>query len=203
MVNEMLWACGMAVISQSYSLRGLSVVAAVNITSTIFNVISVVYIALGDSVAIMVGRQLGANAFQEAKDTAYKMIAFAVFSCVLTGLLMGILGPIFPKLYDTTDEIRYLACGMIWSNAICMPAFGFLHACYFTLRSGGKTGITFLFDCGYLWIIMVPLAIGLSRFTTISILPLYFATKFIEVGKCALGAVLVSRGAWINNMVSK
>lgn len=202
LLNEMLWASGMAVMAQCYSLRGLAVVAAVNITSTIFNVISVVYIALGDSVAIMVGRQLGANRFDEAKDTAYKLIAFAVFSCVLTGLVLGALGPLFPKLYDTTEEIRSLACGMIWINAICMPVFGFLHACYFTMRSGGKTVITFLFDSGYLWAIMVPLAFVLSRFTAMAILPLYFATKFIEVGKCILGGVLVSRGAWLNNMVS-
>ena len=202
MLNEMLWASGMAVMAQCYSVRGLEVVAAVNITSTIFNVFSVVYIALGDSVAIMVGRQLGADHFEEAKDTAYKLIAFATFSCVLTGLVMGLLGPVFPKIYDTSDEIRALACGMIWINALCMPIFGFLHACYFTLRSGGKTGITFLFDSGYLWVIMVPLAFVLSRFTGLSILPLYFATKFIEAGKCVLGAVLVSRGAWINNMVS-
>ena len=202
MLNEMLWASGMAVLSQCYSLRGLAVVAAVNITSTIFNVISVVYLSLGDAIAIMVGRELGANAFQEAKDTAYKLIAFAVFSCILTGLLLGVLGPVFPKLYDTSDEIRTLACGMIWINAVCMPIFGFLHACYFTLRSGGKTVITFLFDSGYLWAIMVPLAVVLSRFTAMTILPLYFATKFIEAGKCVLGGVLVARGTWINNMVN-
>ena len=202
MVNEMLWASGMAVLAQCYSLRGLAVVAAVNITSTIYNVISVVFLSLGDAVAIMVGRQLGANRFEEAKDTAYKLIAFAVFSCVLTGLVLGALGPVFPKLYDTTDEVRTLACGMIWINAVCMPIFGFLHACYFTMRSGGKTIITFLFDSGYLWVIMVPMAFVLSRFTAMTILPLYFATKFIEIGKCILGGVLVARGTWINNMVS-
>ena len=125
------------------------------------------------------GQQLGANRFEEAKDTAYKLIAFAVFSCVVTGALLGVLGPIFPKLYDTTEEIRNMACGMIWINAVCMPLFGFLHACYFTLRSGGKTGITFLFDSGYLWIIMVPVTFVLSRYTAITILWLYFVSNFV------------------------
>lgn len=202
LVNEVMWASGMAVLAQCYSVRGLAVVAAVNITSTLFNVISVVYLSFGDAIAIMVGRQLGANRFDEAKDIAYKLIAFAVFSCVITGALLGVLGPIFPKLYDTTAEIQNMACGMIWINAFCMPLFGFLHACYFTLRSGGKTGITFLFDSGYLWIIMVPVTYVLSRYTAVTILTLYFVSKFIEFGKCILGWVLVTRGAWINNMVS-
>ena len=41
MINEALWAAGMAMLSQSYSTRGLAVVAAVNISSTIFNVFNV------------------------------------------------------------------------------------------------------------------------------------------------------------------
>ncbi len=200
--NEMLWSSGMAILTQCYSLRGLDVVAAVNIASTIINVVSVVYLSLGDSVAILVGRKLGANEFEEAKDTAYQLIAFSCFSCLLIGLALAALGPVFPKLYETTEAVRDLACGMIWINAICMPIFGFLHACYFTMRSGGKTIVTFLFDSGYLWVIMVPLAYILGNYTALPILPLYFATKFIEVGKCILGGILVARGTWINNMVS-
>lgn len=202
-VNEALWASGMAVLTQCYSLRGLAVVAAVNISSTIYNVVSVVFMSMGDAIAITVGRLLGAGEFEEAKDTAYKLIAFAVFSCVLTGLLLGVLGPIFPLLYQTSDEIRSLACGMIWMTALCMPIFGYLHACYFTLRSGGKTLVTFLFDSGYLWVVMVPLAYVLSRHTAMPILPLFFTTKFVEIGKCVLGTVLVARGTWIHNMVSE
>lgn len=199
--NEALWASGMAVITQCYSLRGLAVVAAFNITSTIYNVVSVVFMAMGDAIAIIVGRLLGASEFDEAKSTAYKLIAFATFSGLVTGAFLAVLGPVFPRLYQTTDEIRSLACGMIWLTAVCMPIFSYLHGCYFTLRSGGKTVITFLFDSGYLWVVMVPLAFILSRYTTLPILPLFFATKFIEAGKCILGTVLIRKGTWISNMV--
>ena len=47
MVNEMLWASGMAVIAQCYAVRGLEVVAAQNISSTITNLFNIVYIQLG------------------------------------------------------------------------------------------------------------------------------------------------------------
>ena len=54
MFNESLWSLGMTMLVQCYSVRGLSVVAAVNIAGVVFNVFSVVFIALGDSVAIIV-----------------------------------------------------------------------------------------------------------------------------------------------------
>ena len=38
LLNEALWACGVAVLAQCYSIRGLNVVAAQNISNTISNV---------------------------------------------------------------------------------------------------------------------------------------------------------------------
>ena len=57
--NEALWAAGMAMLTQCYSVRGLNVVAGLNISNTINNVFNIVFIALGDSVAIVVGQLLG------------------------------------------------------------------------------------------------------------------------------------------------
>ncbi len=59
LVNELLWASGMAFLVQCYSIRGLSVVAGMNISSTLSNVFNVVFMALGSRVSIMVGKLLG------------------------------------------------------------------------------------------------------------------------------------------------
>ena len=68
MLNETFWAGGVAILMQCYSVRGLNVVAAMNISNTISNLFNVVFIALGDSVAIIVGQLLGAGRMEEAKD---------------------------------------------------------------------------------------------------------------------------------------
>ena len=69
LLNETLWAAGMAMLSQCYSVRGLNVIAAQNISSTIGNVFNIVFIALGDSVAIIVGQLLGAGKMEEPATT--------------------------------------------------------------------------------------------------------------------------------------
>ena len=61
LVNEALWAAGMAMLTQCYSVRGLNVVAGMNVSNTIGNVFNIVFIALGESVAIIVGQLLGAG----------------------------------------------------------------------------------------------------------------------------------------------
>ena len=75
MANELLWAAGVTFTNQCYSLRGLGVVAALNISSTIINVLNVVYMALGVSISIVVGNLLGAGKLEEAKDARIKLIA--------------------------------------------------------------------------------------------------------------------------------
>lgn len=201
--NEILWAASMAVLNQCYSLRGLNVVAATNISSTISNLFYVVFIAMGNAIAIIVGQLLGAGKMEEAKDTDRKLIVFAVLSSVALGSLLFALAPVFPSRYNTTAQVKELATQLLRVAACCMPIYAFLDTTYFTLRSGGKTLITFLFDGVYLWCVNIPLAYVLSRFTGMPILPLYLCCQLSNGAKCVIGFVLVRRGVWLNNIVKE
>lgn len=202
LLNETLWAAGMALLTQCYSIRGLNVIAALNISNTINNVFNIVFIALGESVAIIVGQLLGAGKMDEARDTDNKMIAFSVFSCVLIAIIMLLLAQFFPLLYNTNAEARTLATYFIMLTAVFMPQNAFLHASYFTLRSGGKTIITFLFDSVFIWGVSVVIAFLLSRYTNLPVAAVY---AFVQMGdwiKCVIGFVLVKKGIWLQNIVS-
>ncbi|MDO4298683.1 MAG: MATE family efflux transporter [Lachnospiraceae bacterium] len=203
MVNEILWSLGMATMTQCYSTYGLSVVAALNISNTIANVCNVVWIAMGSALSIIIGQLLGAGKLQEARDTDNKLIFFSVASCLLIGGILVGLSFVFPKIYNTTEEVKSLAGTFILIEAAFMPVRAFLHATYFTLRSGGKTGITFLFDGGFLWACSIPLAIVLSRFTGLEILQTYVLCQCVDIVKCMIGFVLVKKGVWIQNIVSE
>lgn len=202
LVNETLWAAAQASLMQCYSVRGLSVVAAFNIASTIANLFNVVFIALGDSVAIVVGQQLGAGRMEEARDTDNKMIAFSVMCCTGVALVMLLIAPLFPRLYNTDSGTRQLAAYLIMAQAIFMPQNAFLHAAYFTLRSGGKTLVTFFFDSVFVWIVSVPIAFVLSRYTTMFVVFIFACVQIGDWLKCIIGFVLVKKGVWMQNIVA-
>ena len=201
MLNEFLWSLGITTLLQCYSIRGLSVVAAMNISSTLSNVFNVVYIAMGTAISIIVGQLLGAGKIEEAKDTDRKLIVFALLSCLGVGMLLALVAPFFPKIYEATEEVRTMATGFILIAALCMPIQGFLNACYFTIRSGGKTLITFLFDSFYVWVFSIPLAYVLGHYTNIPIAELYLICQLSDLIKCVIGFVLVKQGKWAQNMV--
>lgn len=203
MLNEMLWASGMTVIVQCYAVRGLEVVAAQNISSTITNLFNIVYLQLGGCISIVVGQFLGAGKLEEAKDADNKMIFFSVGCCVVMAAIMMVVGRYFPSIYNTEESIRELARDFIAISASVMPFCAFSHCAYFTLRSGGKTIITFLFDSVFTWVVMIPYAFFLSRHTGLSIQLVFFLVQFTEAIKVCIGVFMVKSGAWVQNIVSE
>lgn len=201
MVNETLWASAQAFMNKLYSSRGLEVVTAISISSTISNLFYVVYFALGESIAIVVGQKLGEEDMEGAVDTAHKMIFFCVASCIVMGLGMIVIAPFFPRLYNTDVLVKSIAKELIIIAGICMPVYAYEHATYFTMRSGGKTVITFIFDSVFVWCVNVPTVFLLSKFTNLPIISLYALCQTVELIKCMIGYVLVKKGVWLQNIV--
>ncbi len=201
LLNETLWSSGIAIINQCYSTCGLDVVPAVNISSTLINLSSVVYLSLGSSVGILMGRMQGAGLPEDAlRDANRKLTVFSVAMGILFGSLVALGSGLFPRIYNTSDSVRRLAQYLILISALPMPFHAFANATYFTLRSGGKTVITFLFDSGFMWMFGVPLAFCLSRFTDLPILPLYAICQLPDMLKCILGLFMLKKGSWIQNL---
>lgn len=202
LTNEMLWSMGMTVIVQCYAVRGLEVVAAQNISSTITNLFNIIYIQLGAAIAIVVGQLLGAGKLKEAKEADTKMIFFVITACIGMSILMCIFGGMFPQIYNTQESIKELATKFIFISALMMPLCAFCHCTYFTLRSGGKTLVTFIFDSGYTWLIVIPVAYCLSHFTSWGIVSIFFFVQSLEFVKAIIGFFMVKSGVWLNTIVN-
>ncbi|MBQ6355931.1 MAG: MATE family efflux transporter [Solobacterium sp.] len=200
-VNEVLWSTAIAMIAQCYSTRGLSAVAAININQTIQNVFTITNNAMGNSISIMVGQRLGANETEEAVDTDRKLIVFSFCLASVMGCLLFMLAPLFPGLYNTSAEVQALAGRLLRVTAFSIPFGALYFGAYFTLRSGGKTVITFLFDSVYSCLVNYPIAFGLSRFTDLPVLYIFIVVVCADIPKAVLGLFLVHKRVWVQNLV--
>ena len=202
-INELLWSVGTSFISQLYSERGLDVVAATNISNTVSNLFTTAVFSMGNAAAVLVGQALGANELPRARQTAWRLLAFSVFISLITGAALAVSAPFIPRLYNTSEEIRILATRFLWISCINMPFMAFAHTSYFTLRSGGKTLMTFMFDCLPLWAVNIPLCFVLVHFTAMNILWVYLIINLTNFLKCLFGFYMVKKGVWINNVTKQ
>ena len=203
LVNEFLWSSGVAILNQCYSTCGLDVVPAMNIATTLSNLTSVVFLSMGNSVGIIMGQMLGSGSDEPTvRDANRKLMVVSVASGIVFGGVMAAFAFPFPRIYNTTEEVRQLAAYLILVGAATMPLHSFNNATYFTLRSGGQAFVTFLFDSCYMWVVCVPLAFCLSRFTDLPIMPLYILCQATDMAKIVLGAVMLKQGKWIQNLTT-
>lgn len=199
--NEFMWAGALAAMTQCYSTRGLEIVAGINISNTLCNLLNVVFVALGSAVGILVGQTLGKSDYEQAKKDSLQLTVFTggISGCLM--LVLFLISGVFPKLYDVTEEVRNYGTYFILLTALFFPVQGVLNALYFTLRSGGKTLVTFLFDSVYSWCVTLPIAMVLCFFTPLPILAVYSVVQAADIIKVIVGFVLIKKEKWISNIV--
>lgn len=203
LANETVWAAGQAVLTQCYSTRGIAVLAGLNIALTINNFMDISFFALGNAIAIIIGQLLGAGKVEEAKDKDTKMIFTAIMVSIVAGLLMVGIAFFFPNFYNTSPEAKMVAFTFIIGFAAVFPKNAFLQSAYFTLRCGGRTILTFIFDSGSVWLVSIPIALILSRFTDLPALWIFIWVSIADLSKVALGYVWVRKNIWLNNIVNQ
>ncbi|MCR5421475.1 MAG: MATE family efflux transporter [Lachnospiraceae bacterium] len=203
MINEGLWSLGTTIMNQCYSFRSLNVVAALNIETTLWNLLGVAFLAMGEGVGIIIGHTLGRGEIEKAKNDSYKLIAFTVTLGVIFGLLQIAISPYFPKLYKASEEIRSMASKLIVVYGVLMPVVAYAHVSYFIIRAGGRAFITFLFDSCYVWLVSVPTAFFLSRYTKLDVVKLVTVVQSLEIPKAIIGGIMVSTGIWAKKIVKK
>lgn len=203
LLNEFCWSLGIALLNNAYSIKGIEVVAAANITSSVSNVFMVSVIAFGSAISIIVGGLLGAGKIKEAKETNVKMTFLSFVISVILSCLLVVVAPIFPEIFNTEDIVKSYAASFIMCYAVYLPFNALMNAFYFAIRSGGKTVITFIFDSVYMLCISVPFTFTLAYFTDIGIVPLYALSLGIEIFKVIIGFFLIAKGSWAQNIVSE
>ncbi len=199
--NELFWSSGVALTGAGYSLHGLSVVAGYSISSTVVNLFTIAFLSFGAAIGIIVGKQLGASEFDEAVDSCRKLSVFAVLMSLGVTLIVVLVGYRIPMLYNTTEQSKEFAMYFIRTSALFFPFTAFANASYFTLRSGGRTGLTILYDSVLVMTVSVPAVFLLYYAAHLDIWKVYPIIQALEILKCLIGYAFLKKRIWVKNIV--
>ena len=200
MLNETMWSVGQTAFLKAYSTRGDSALAAFNISSAISQLVFIIFGAMSTAVAVMVGNKLGANKLEEAKDNAVKLIAFSVFVAFVSGLLL-IVGSFFiPNLYDVAESTKEIVAFNIRVNGVFIPVFAFNMGLFFVIRAGGDAKSTLLMDAVFMWVVTVPMALGLAYFTKLDVRIMFLIIQANDIPKGIFGIMRYRKGNWVKNL---
>ena len=203
LANEVLWALGTTFINLNYSCRGIDVIAAVQINQTVWQFFCVVMFGMGGAVSIILGQKLGTGDSDGARADATKLITFTLLVHIVIGVFIIASSSFIPLLYNVSDSVRELVKNLMLIAGVSLPIHAFIHVSYFTIRSGGKTLITFLFDSVYTWCIPVVISFFLCRYSNLAVPMVYLIVQFSDLIKSSIAIPMLKSGFWANCVVAK
>lgn len=202
LINEILWALGTTFVNQNYSMRGIIIIAATNIATTAWNLFCVIMFSMGNAVSIMVGQRLGAGDIDGAVETDRRLLFVTSVVHILIGIIIIICAPFIPLLYNVEPEAQEYATKFLTIAGMSLPLHALVHAIYFTVRAGGRTLVTFLFDSVYTWCVPAMISFILCRFTSTPIVLIYLFVQFSDAIKLAIGIPMLKPKFWAQSVVA-
>ena len=200
-LNETLWSLSQTVLVFFFTKCDSIATVVLPIVQTIFNLLFVVLLGLGNGISIVVGNTIGEGSFDEAQKQAYDSLIFTTVSCLVLGILLFIFSDLIVSLYSgVNQDARELASFFIKFSAAYLLINGINTTLFFLLRAGGKTEVVFFFDSFYGWIISIPFAFVLAYFTKIELRYMYLVVYLIDIIKTAVGFILLLRKKWYKNL---
>ena len=201
LLNETMWVLSQTVLVFIFSQTSEISTVVLPIFSTIFNLIFVICLGIGNGISILLGNTVGKGEFEEAQKEAYTSLSFSTITGIILGVILCLIAPIVTSLYKGVSlEARELAVILITYHGIYLLICSLNNAIFFTLRAGGRTSLVFIFDSCFGWGIQIPFAFLLLYAFKLEFIPLVITAYSIEIIKTIVGLILILSKKWYRNL---
>lgn len=199
-LNEIFWSLGMAMLLKFYATRGIEAMAGYSIAGTASDLFFSMFSALAVATTLMVGKPLGANKLDEARDNGYRMLGFAFMLATVLGISMFSVSTIAPNLFEVSQVSKQVATQFLQIMSVLFWVYMLSTECYFILRAGGDTRSTLFMDSGFMWLVNIPVVAAVTYFTGWPIIYIYLAGQLTDLLKLANAYRYIRKEKWVKNL---
>jgi len=201
-LNEVAWSLGETLYRVVYARIGTEAVAAINICTTIEDLVFVPFIGLTLAGAVMIGHQIGAGDKQNARIYARRLLLLGEVSAIFMGGLLILLSPTILTFYRLNSiTAGYLQTLLIILSILLCIRMGNLILFVGIIRAGGDTRFSFKIELLTMWLIGVPFALVGAFIFHLPVTLVYFLVMMEEVIKFIIGIRYYTTNRWIHDLV--
>lgn len=199
--NELIWGGGFTMYSVIMGHLGTDAVAANSIANISKNLVVCLCLGLGSAGSIIIGNELGADHFEEAKKAGKVLTQVSIVCGALSGLFLLALSPVIVKLVTMTPTAREYLRGMLFicsyylvgKSVNSMTIGGIFPA-------GGDSRFGLICDAVTLWCITIPLGCLCAFILKIPVLGVYFVLNLDEFVKLPAMYRHYRKYGWVKNI---
>lgn len=201
MLNELIWGGGFTMYSVIMGHLGADAVAANSIASISKNLVVCLCVGLGSAGSIIIGNELGADHFEEAKKGGRILTRAAIVCGALSGLFLLALSPLIVRPVELTPTAKEYLQGMlvvcsyylIGKSVNSMTIGGIFPA-------GGDSRFGPLCDTVTLWCVTIPIGCLCAFVFKLPVLAVYFVLNLDEIVKLPVVYRHYRKYGWVKNI---
>jgi putative MATE family efflux protein len=199
--NEIIWSLGITTQNIIFARTHTDAVAAFNITNTVSQLTWVLFIGLGNGVAVLIGKKIGEGEEQTARDYASRIIRFApLMAAGAAGVLIP-LSRLLPWLFNVNESVLAATSVMFIILSVSYPFRAFNMAMVVGIcRAGGDTVFCVIYDIVLMWTFALPLAAAASYFFHAPVWVIFICLSSEEYLKVILGLRRFRSGKWLRRV---
>jgi putative MATE family efflux protein len=200
-LNELFWSLGITTYNIIYGRLGTQSYAAINIVSTIEQVLFVIFIGVSNATSVLVGNRIGAGKEDEAYVYAGRSLGIGIVGGLLLGIVLQFikvpvlsLYKVSPEVIENAGYIINVVTFFLWIRVNNMTTVVGI------LRAGGDTRFSLFLDGIIIWIVGVPMAYLGAFVWHFPVYLVYLCAMSEEAAKWVLGIRRYLSRKWINNL---
>ncbi|MDR0403798.1 MAG: MATE family efflux transporter [Treponema sp.] len=199
--NEVIWALGISVQNVIFARTGTDAIAAFNITNTFSQLTWVVFIGLGNGVAVLIGKKIGEGAEDTARDYAGKISVFAPLLAGAVALVLYPLSKLLPFIFNVDQHVLAYISVMFIILCCSYPFRAFnMTVIVGICRAGGDTIFCVLFEMLFMWGYSLPLGAFMAFAVHAPVWLIYLCLCSEDLCKMFCGLWRLRSGKWLRNV---
>ena len=188
---------GMMVLTFLIVSFGTVVTASFGVGSNVFNVVIIPAMGFSMATSTLVGQSIGAGNIARAEQVSKLAATITFASLTAVGLLCILIAPHIVRFFVPEDP-RVIAEGAHYIRLVAW-SFGFIglqFALMGVLRASGEMIPAMVISLVSQWVLQIPLAFALSKYTSLGIDGVWWSTPIANVATAIIAGLWFARGTW-------
>ncbi|GHV95419.1 MATE family efflux transporter [Spirochaetia bacterium] len=201
LVNEIIWSAGISLQSLIFARANTGAIAAFNIVGTVNQLTWVLFIGLGNGVAVLIGKKIGEGDETKARDYAARITLFSPLVAIGAACALFGLSFFLPLVFNVNESVITAARLMFIILSLMYPFRSFNMVMVVGIcRAGGDTIFCVIYDVAFLWALALPLAAVAGFVFHAPVWALFLCLNSEECFKVILGIWRLRSGKWLRNV---
>ncbi|MBE6852260.1 MAG: MATE family efflux transporter [Ruminococcus sp.] len=199
--NEIVWGVGFTMYSVIMGHLGSDAAAANSIANIIKNLSICFCSGVANASGVMVGKQLGKNELDKAREYGSRLVKIAIFSGVIAGAMILCVLPFVPLISTLTPTARkYLQTMLIVCSYYVIGKSINMTVISGILPSGGDSKFGFICDAVTMWAIVVPIGLVCAFVLHLPVTLVYIIINIDEIIKLPVVYMNYVKYRWVKNL---